>query len=297
MCACQHAYPHTGISQRDKSLSYARWVSPLTLPQGVRILKAFLARASAGETSLARASHPDVLVGVNLREPSIGALFCDGPVRMLTDCLLHSAEQVPSPAQCEGRVVVCVRQWPRRRLPPMEDEGIDVEALQSLPLAVLRGEKETEPPRAGTEEGVAAIWADVLGQPPDTLDRGLNFFDAGGSSILWMRAVSRINKAFGLTLAPMLIFDQAVLSDLASHIDTLKAAAAGGGGGGWQPSACVELLAGEDGATGPVVVMLPGATGTALSFRKLLACFPPPPGVAVLGVRDPTLTGKVSARI
>ena len=286
-----------GISQRDRSLSFARWVSPLTLPQGVRILKALLGRASEGETSLAQASHPDVLVGVNLREPSIGALFCDGPLRMLTDCLLHAAEQVPSPAQCEGRVVVCVRQWPRRRLPHMEDEGIDVEALQSLPLAVLRGEKETEPPRAGTEEGVAAIWADVLGQPPDTLDRGLNFFDAGGSSILWMRAVSRINKAFGLTLAPMLIFDQAVLSDLASHIDTLKAGGGGGGGGGWQPSACVELLAGEDGATGPVVVMLPGATGTALSFRNLLARFPPPPGVAVLGVRDPALAGKVSARI
>ena len=245
-----------GISSRDKSLGFAKWVSRMSLLEGVRILHALL------ETSLGEAAHPDVLIGVNMREPSLGALFADGPVSPLTPCLFHTRDEVPTAEQCGGQLLLCVAEWPR-----VADQGvyIDVEALRTRPIPVLLGASEVVPARGPTEQTVAAVFAECLGLQLAGLDRQANFFDAGGSSIMWMRAVSRLNAAFGLKLAAMEIFGQAVLADLAAHVDALKAS---GGGMGWQPSRCIELLAGEDtGARGAAVFLLPAATGTAVRLN------------------------------
>ncbi len=197
---------------------------------GVTILHALLA-GSLGETQ-----HPDLVIGVkhvappakprpgsphplpisprprpcprrSLREPSVGALFCDGPVRADTRCVFHAPHEAPSAAQCEGAVPICVPAW------PMAADGVslDTEALRTAPLPQLLGAVTRAPPEGATEAAVAAVWAECLGTSTDELGRDSSFFDLGGTSMVWMSAVSRLNGRFQLQLQPMEVFDKAVL--------------------------------------------------------------------------------------
>ena len=55
------------------------------------------------------------------------------------------------------------------------------------------------------------MWAECLGTSADELGRDSSFFDLGGTSMVWMSAVSRLNGRFQLQLQPMEVFDKAVL--------------------------------------------------------------------------------------
>jgi amino acid adenylation domain-containing protein len=55
-------------------------------------------------------------------------------------------------------------------------------------------------PRDGTERYVAAIWSELIGAP--VLSRTVNFFEAGGHSLLAIQAISRIRAERGLALRP-----------------------------------------------------------------------------------------------
>ncbi|XRB25333.1 polyketide synthase PksJ [Pseudoscourfieldia marina] len=274
----------TGISSRDKSLGFARWVSSMPARVGIGILRSLLSR-SLGETS----AYPDIIIGVNEREESLGALFANGPVSALMPCLFHAPDEVPTAAQCAEALPLCVPEWPL-----LADGTIDVEALVTRPISQLLGAAEVAAPQGGTETAIAAIYADALGQSVETIGRNANFFDAGGTSMVWMRAVSMVNEKFSLKLAAMEIFEYAMLSDLAAHIDHLKAS---GGGVGWQPSACLEDYSSVDGPAERFVFLLPCDTGTPLCFRAMLAHRLPPAGTVVVGARDPALAGNAEARM
>ncbi|MEU6378193.1 amino acid adenylation domain-containing protein [Streptomyces sp. NPDC046909] len=78
-------------------------------------------------------------------------------------------------------------------------------------------------PATPTEEQVAEAFATVLKADRVSADAG--FFDLGGSSLQAMRAVSRINKAFGVKINVRLLYGGATLAGVAAAVDELLAKA------------------------------------------------------------------------
>jgi acyl carrier protein len=73
------------------------------------------------------------------------------------------------------------------------DDGLRLGRLDSARREVVAG-----PPRDETERRIARVWEDVLGVP--VLDRGTDFFQLGGDSLLAVRAIARLVKETGVTL-------------------------------------------------------------------------------------------------
>jgi len=77
-------------------------------------------------------------------------------------------------------------------------------------------------PRTETEQTVAQIYATVLAT--DRVGADDRFFDIGGNSLQAMRAVSRINKSFGIKISIRQLYGDASVSAVASAIDAKVAA-------------------------------------------------------------------------
>jgi amino acid adenylation domain-containing protein len=73
------------------------------------------------------------------------------------------------------------------------------------------------PPRPGTEERVAAIWADILGLP--AVGRDDDFFALGGHSLLATRVLARVGTAFGFTFPLRSIFEARTVAQFSACID------------------------------------------------------------------------------
>ncbi len=79
-------------------------------------------------------------------------------------------------------------------------------------------------PRDGTEELLAALWAEVLDVPrPGVHD---DFFDLGGHSLLATRLASRIRDTLELELPLQALFEHRTVAGLADHLRRGEAAAA-----------------------------------------------------------------------
>ena len=78
-------------------------------------------------------------------------------------------------------------------------------------------------PRTATEQLIAEIWQDVLGV--DRVSVYDNFFDAGGHSLLAVRAVVRIDKKFGVRLSQAVMVLQ-TLEQIAAECDKRRPALA-----------------------------------------------------------------------
>ncbi|MFJ8667499.1 amino acid adenylation domain-containing protein [Streptomyces sp. NPDC093600] len=79
-------------------------------------------------------------------------------------------------------------------------------------------------PATETERKVAEIFAAVLGVPGIGADSG--FFTVGGNSLQAMRAVTRLNKHFGVRVNVRLLYGGSTVGDIASVIDQRLAQAA-----------------------------------------------------------------------
>ncbi|MEU0478649.1 amino acid adenylation domain-containing protein [Streptosporangium sp. NPDC006013] len=152
--------------------------------------------------------------------------------------------------------------------------------FRALPEPDADGEAPPyEPPREGTEQIIATIWADALKADPG---RGDNFFDLGGHSLLAPRIVSRIAAELGVTVPMTALFAATDLAELAAAVDErigLPDGAPGHAEGegaartdGWAPAAvdlyAEAVLPGDIAYTGAPVpggpprrVLLTGATG------------------------------------
>lgn len=70
---------------------------------------------------------------------------------------------------------------------------------------------------SATEQSVAAIFGEVLSLPQLGADE--NFFDVGGNSLQAMRAVSRINKGFGIKLSVRTLYGNATVRAVSAAVD------------------------------------------------------------------------------
>ncbi|HEY1618161.1 MAG TPA: amino acid adenylation domain-containing protein [Streptosporangiaceae bacterium] len=75
-------------------------------------------------------------------------------------------------------------------------------------------------PASDTERRVVEVLIEVLGLPRVSVSD--SFFELGGNSMQAMRAVSRLNKAFGIRLNVRSLYGGAKVSDIAKRIDTLR---------------------------------------------------------------------------
>ncbi|MFE3554062.1 amino acid adenylation domain-containing protein [Streptomyces sp. NPDC059193] len=103
---------------------------------------------------------------------------------------------------------------------------------RALPAPSAEGEQEARyvAPRTGTEETLAALWAEVLGVPRVGVHD--NFFDLGGNSILAILVVSRTHKALGIQVSPRLLFDAPTVAELAASLVPADGSGPAGGANG-----------------------------------------------------------------
>jgi acyl carrier protein len=73
-------------------------------------------------------------------------------------------------------------------------------------------------PRTAMEQGVAAIWQEVLAR--EGISRTDDFFDLGGTSLDLIRVFARVNKQFGLSLNGSALEDEATIARMASCIES-----------------------------------------------------------------------------
>jgi amino acid adenylation domain-containing protein len=89
---------------------------------------------------------------------------------------------------------------------------------KALPLPdVVASTNEYVAPSGAVEEGLAAIWCDVLGVPRVSVVD--DFFVLGGHSLLAIRMVARVERDFGVELSVGAIFEMPTVRALAASIE------------------------------------------------------------------------------
>ncbi|MBW4672727.1 MAG: amino acid adenylation domain-containing protein [Desmonostoc geniculatum HA4340-LM1] len=106
---------------------------------------------------------------------------------------------------------------PLDRLPITPNGKVDYHALPSPDTSDRNLDLGVVVPRTSTEEKLAAIWAEVLGQPNVSIYD--NFFELGGDSIISIQMVSKANQA-GLQLTPKQLFQHQTIAELATVVGT-----------------------------------------------------------------------------
>ncbi|MFF2073696.1 non-ribosomal peptide synthase/polyketide synthase [Kitasatospora sp. NPDC058162] len=178
-------------------------------------------RIEPGEVEAALLTHPDLAdCAVAAREHAGRTLLVGYPV--------PAADRVPPADE--------LRAWLRRTLPdhlvpaafvplariPRTTSGkTDRRALPAPPAQPDRSTPYVAP-APGTEERLAAIWAEVLGV--ERVGARDNFFALGGDSILSIQIVSRARTA-GLALTTKDVFRHQSVAELALHAREMTAAA------------------------------------------------------------------------
>ncbi|MFF9012028.1 amino acid adenylation domain-containing protein [Streptomyces sp. NPDC014870] len=102
-------------------------------------------------------------------------------------------------------------------LPLTPNGKVDRKALPEPPEGVGEPRAPYTPPATETEKTVAGIFANVLGASRIGADSG--FFAVGGNSLQAMRAVTRLNKHFGIRVNVRLLYGGTTVSGIAAVID------------------------------------------------------------------------------
>lgn len=182
-------------------------------------------RIEPGEIEQVLRRHPQLAdVAVVVRERSPGDLQL---VAYLT------ARQDEAPAVAE------IRDFLRSQLPEFMIPAAFV-VLESMPLTAsgkLNRKALPDPdlsgvgtvpgsefvaPRTPAEQQLAAIWSELLNV--EQIGAYDNFFDLGGNSLLGIRSIPRIRKAFSIDLPVSKIFISPTLNELAEEIVAMQAA-------------------------------------------------------------------------
>ncbi|MCM5553310.1 AMP-binding protein [Pleomorphomonas sp. NRK KF1] len=138
---------------------------------------------------------------------------------------------------------------------PLNRSGkLDETRLPAPAMAVSA--RPARAPTSETERRLAAIWSDVLGA--DVIDAEADFFTLGGHSVLAVRIVADIQRAFGLRLPLADFFAFPTLAQLAARIEARRRHEE------WQPVVALNAR----GARPPIVCFHP-VGGNILCYQPL----------------------------
>ncbi|MFD7712390.1 amino acid adenylation domain-containing protein [Streptomyces sp. NPDC059786] len=168
-------------------------------------------RIEPGEIEAALLAHPDVA------DTAVAAREHAGRT-MLVAYLVPAGDRTPPADELRVRLrrslpdhMVPAAFVPLTRIPRTSSGKTDRRALPAPPDRPDSGTPYVAP-RPGTEERLAAIWADVLGV--ERVGARDNFFALGGDSILSIQIVSRARRA-GLALTTKDVFRHQTVAELA----------------------------------------------------------------------------------
>ncbi|MEU1423136.1 non-ribosomal peptide synthase/polyketide synthase [Kitasatospora sp. NPDC005751] len=168
-------------------------------------------RIEPGEVEAALLDHPDVAEAVVTAREHAGRL-------MLVGYLVPAGDRIPPAEELRVRLrrtlpdhMVPAAFVPLERIPRNSSGKTDRRALPAPPAQPDSGNAFVAP-RPGTEERLAAIWAEVLGVA--RVGAHDNFFALGGDSILSIQIVSRA-RAGGLALTTKDVFRHQSVAELA----------------------------------------------------------------------------------
>ncbi|MFE9172397.1 amino acid adenylation domain-containing protein [Streptomyces kebangsaanensis] len=144
------------------------------------------------------------------------------------------------------------------RLPLTVNGKIDTKALEVSQQAELSvSERAFVAPRTRTERRVRDVWQAVLKH--ERISVVADFFESGGNSLIAVRLVGRLNKAFGSTLPLQVLFDAPTVEKLARRLDAEVSASV---------SRLVRL---QPEGTGTPLHCWPGLGGYPMNLRPLAA--------------------------
>ncbi len=168
-------------------------------------------RIEPGEVEAAILGHPDITEAVVTAREHAGRL-------MLVAYLVPAGDHVPPADELRVRLrrtlpdhMVPAAFVPLARIPRTTSGKTDRRALPA-PAQRPDGGAGYVLPRSGTEERLAAIWAEVLGV--ERVGARDNFFALGGDSILSIQIVARARQA-GLALTTKDVFRHQTVAELA----------------------------------------------------------------------------------
>ncbi|MFV2179873.1 condensation domain-containing protein, partial [Actinomadura sp. LOL_011] len=103
---------------------------------------------------------------------------------------------------------------------PLTPNGkVDTKALPRPDLAAPAPATAHRAPSGPREEAVAAVFADLLGVPADRIGADDDFFALGGNSLIAMRVVSRVRRAFDAEIPVRALFEAPTVAGLAALLD------------------------------------------------------------------------------
>ncbi|MFI8858083.1 non-ribosomal peptide synthase/polyketide synthase [Streptomyces prasinus] len=179
-------------------------------------------RIEPGEVEAALLAHPDVSEAVVTAREHAGRL-------MLVAHLVPAGDTVPTADELRLALrrtlpehMVPAAYVPLARIPRTSGGKTDRRALPAPPAQPDPATTYVAP-RPGTEETLAAIWADVL--RTERVGARDNFFALGGDSILSIQIVSRARRA-GLALTTKDVFRHQTVAELALRVTEAAPAAA-----------------------------------------------------------------------
>lgn len=165
-------------------------------------------RIEPGEIEAVLQRHPQVERAVVVKPEGQASLLAwiEGTAA-LSDLRDFAAAWLPAP--------MVPQRWQYREDWPLTVNGkLDRRALSALPS--VTAEPDSKPLQGEVEHWLAAQWADLLRQP--VLDRQVNFFHAGGDSLLAVQLAARIRQRWQVVLPLQRLFASAVLHDLANWL-------------------------------------------------------------------------------
>jgi amino acid adenylation domain-containing protein len=179
-------------------------------------------RIELGEIEAVLASHPAVgQAAVLVREDRPGdrrlVAFVEGAPGDTAGLRSFLKDRLP------GFMVPSALVW-LDALPLTGNGKVDRRALAALPVGI-EAREGAAPPRTPVEEGIAAIWSEVLGA--GVLSRDDDFFELGGHSLLATQVASRLRESFAVELPLRDLFAFPRLADLAARVEEERRAGAG----------------------------------------------------------------------
>ena len=100
---------------------------------------------------------------------------------------------------------------------PLTANGkVDYAALRAIPHTAHPGAQPTVLPRPGMERDIAREWCQVLAV--DEIGRDINFFDAGGDSLMLLQLHGRLEKALTTAIPMVELFNRPTVAAMSGYL-------------------------------------------------------------------------------